>query len=515
MNSIDASTSSPALLLDAVEGIAVPLVTTDPEALKALRLLIQTTPEGSAPIAKETKLPTEAAPAGLWAETPSPETPGSMKPTLLGKGPSYQSPPVADQPFPSHQEPSSPLSAFTVAEKKSPEVSSEPSPEDPALLEALRAFFFPTTTSTAPSQPTLKIADLGSTENAVHPQVATFLATLTGDEAALPALLPLLKQWNEGLKADAQAASPEAVQQIKTLLGEVLAQTPAELPGSVTVLSQALRQFAAASSQTSGPVSLATASPFPTPLANLAQVSGHPATSLPSPEDLLRQAFQTIPTPVSSGVVDTAPGMNFQPTVVPLTDADAAPEQILPQITPLIISDASADIIVTDSESSQEQPATAPEPANLGQTILQSLGTQSVPVTANITPTEAPVNADRVEQVSALMTEMADRVLVTDPLHGQTPEVRIKLADHVMPGTEVRVWREEGGQLRVEFDTTSGYWARVLNEASPLLTQRLSEKLHLPDAVQVQVHQQDGQPEDGRSRNRQNPWDLARQADDQ
>lgn len=151
------------------------------------------------------------------------------------------------------------------------------------------------------------------------------------------------------------------------------------------------------------------------------------------------------------------------------------------------------------------------EPPSLGQLILQSLDTQSSASVTTAAAVNQPAHLERVEQFSALIAEMADRVLVTDPLHGQTQEVRIQLAESVMPGTEVRVWREEGGQLRVDFDTASGYWARVLNEASPLLAQRLNERLNLPEAVLINVQQQGGQPQDGRSRNRHTPWDMAGQ----
>lgn len=160
------------------------------------------------------------------------------------------------------------------------------------------------------------------------------------------------------------------------------------------------------------------------------------------------------------------------------------------------------------------QPAAAEFPleaGSLGQAILQSLDSQSS-TAAGVNGAAPVVTQERIDQVSALMTQMADRVLVTDPLHGQAPEVRIRLAEDIMPGTEVRVWREDGGQLRVEFDTISPFWARALNEASPLLSQRLNERLQLDGTAQVTVQQhQDGQPEDGRSRNRYTPWDLAGQ----
>lgn len=155
----------------------------------------------------------------------------------------------------------------------------------------------------------------------------------------------------------------------------------------------------------------------------------------------------------------------------------------------------------------------APDASSLGNSILHSLGAHSSTAPAASTAASHVPSAERVEQVSTLITEMADRVLVTDPLHGQTQEVRITLADNLMPGTDLRVWREDGGQLRVEFDTVSPYWARVLNEASPMLAQRLNERLGQPEhAALVTVQQQGGQPEDGRSRNRQSPWELAQQA---
>lgn len=155
-----------------------------------------------------------------------------------------------------------------------------------------------------------------------------------------------------------------------------------------------------------------------------------------------------------------------------------------------------------------------PEGSTLGHAILQSLGNQSAAAAEAAGAATGPATAERIEQVSALMSQMADRVLVTDPLHGQTPEVRIKLAENIIPGTEVRVWRDEGGQLKVEFDTVSPYWARVLNEASPLLSQRLNERLQAAEPPVVTVREQGGQPEDGRSRNRNNPWDLIAQSNE-
>lgn len=156
-------------------------------------------------------------------------------------------------------------------------------------------------------------------------------------------------------------------------------------------------------------------------------------------------------------------------------------------------------------------PAVAEQPisdfANLGHSILHSMDSQSAAAAAAAAQVSGPATADRIEQVNSLMNEMADRLLVTDPLHGQNAEVRIKIAENIMPGTEVRMWREDGGQLRVEFDTTNAYWARVLNDSTTQLSQRLSERLNLPEGAQVTVQHESGQPQDGRSRNRHTPWE--------
>jgi|GEM_PF-1756465 len=226
-------------------------------------------------------------------------------------------------------------------------------------------------------------------------------------------------------------------------------------------------------------------------------------------EESLPTALLPLLTQVRDSLTQTKEDLNHPPEALAKIRAlieALPPEKESPLAVPLEVF---SEFIPILEKSEQEIP-------NLGQVILQSLDTQSSASAANVVASvNGPAHIERVEQVSALMTEMADRVLVTDPLHGQTQEVRIKLAESIMPGTEVRVWREEGGQLRVEFDTTSGYWARILNEASPLLSQRLNERLNLPDAALVNVHQQDRQPEDGRSRNRHTPWEVTGQEDPQ
>lgn len=263
---------------------------------------------------------------------------------------------------------------------------------------------------------------------------------------------------------------------IQTLLSQALADE--SLPSSLAPIMTALQgRLSSGSTQTAG--------------------GGLPSHSLgdsfaPETLGLMKQMLSGIDSTASSSAANT----NLQEIRQALADALNPPA---PNVTePLKVEPS-------------ETPPPQPDVASLGHSILHSLGAHSS-AAATHAASHVP-STERVEQVSALMTEMADRVLVTDPLHGQNPEVRISLADNLMPGTDLRVWREDGGQLRVEFDTVSPYWARVLNEASPLLTQRLNERLGQPEqAAVVTVQQQGGQPEDGRSRNRQSPWELAQQA---
>jgi hypothetical protein len=55
----------------------------------------------------------------------------------------------------------------------------------------------------------------------------------------------------------------------------------------------------------------------------------------------------------------------------------------------------------------------------------------------------------------------------------------------------------------------------VLNDSTTQLSQRLSERLNLAEGAQVTVQHESGQPQDGRSRNRHTPWELAQQQDNE
>ncbi|MDF2377666.1 MAG: hypothetical protein P1U81_15615, partial [Verrucomicrobiales bacterium] len=141
---------------------------------------------------------------------------------------------------------------------------------------------------------------------------------------------------------------------------------------------------------------------------------------------------------------------------------------------------------------------------NLGNSILQSLGKESSP--AQRYPSVGAVDqliGMRVDldKMEALIAKVATRVLVTDPQSGQNPEVRVRVAPDLMPGTEVKLWKGDGGRLHIEFDTTSPHWAKVLSESVSGLADRLGARIHLHETPEVIVRHSGGDmPGDGRSR---------------
>lgn len=311
---------------------------------------------------------------------------------------------------------------------------------------------------------------------------------LTSDPAALEALRALMGSPMAGLPTlgtaflvpdDKKKLSPELTAELTALLQSVAGQTA---PGSALApLVNSLRE-------------------------SLTKTAGD-LTQDPAADELLKSLLLAL---------------KAEPVQNPLT---AAPNAISPTEA---LRKALEDAFTSTSTAATTSTATAPavqetsepptpaEVSTLGNSILQSIGSHSSTTAATAAQqTHGASAADRIEQVSVLMNQMADRVLVTDPLHGQNSEVRVKLTNDIMPGTEVRVWREDGGQLRVSFDTTDAYWARVLSESSSQLTQRLNQNLNLPEGALVTVQHESGQPEDGRSRNRYTPWEMAQQAEDE
>lgn len=168
---------------------------------------------------------------------------------------------------------------------------------------------------------------------------------------------------------------------------------------------------------------------------------------------------------------------------------------------------------VVGTEVQPETAAAEVKPDTLGSAILDSFFSQSSGVSAPAPATAADAAnplAERVAQIENLMHTMVDRVLVTDPLSGQNQEVRIKFQEGILPGTEARVWREDG-RVMVEFVSTRADSVRWLEGSIAMLSQRLDERLHQTAPSVVTVNSSGDAPADGRSRERNTPWDQARQ----
>jgi type III secretion system needle length determinant len=389
-------------------------------------------------------------------------------------------------------------------------------PPDAAALETLRALMggFPTSQVTASTALPQQI----DSKN-----LLSLVERLLAQSDLPEGLNPLLNSLRNILAVGGDVKSnPALVQELKSLLREVVASD------AIPKTNAPAQPWAKAAD---APVSATTNStnsviaPNDAPITTSIPVSNALLPDSTTPQESLPNILNSAPaTPSATSFVTAkpAPGL-FAPNADLLSvqsdrSAIIAPSSVAVATDTALLSRAILESL-NQSATDDLAPTRTAQPEDmpsLGNAILQSLGSQSSTpaVTSSQSTSSTTTVVDRIAEVSQMITQMADRVLVTDPLHGQVPEVRIKLADNVMDGTEVRVWREDGGQLRVEFETVSGHWARLLNEASPLLSQRLGERMPAGMGIQVTVQDHGQQPEDGRSRNRQTPWEVAQQANE-
>ena len=282
----------------------------------------------------------------------------------------------------------------------------------------------------------------------------------------------------------------------------------AAVPGAVTPPSaEVLAQFTVLSQPAAPPQS----TPIPVSVPQVPLESTAAVETAPSVLPTVALASVEIPNTAIPGTAVPTPASPVSVTVSASTvvvenptaqadvqpQADVAPVQVKPQSSNADTSSNTG----TPSENSQA-------PVGLGAAILQSMSQQSQALN-QLSSTASSSTTDRIGQIESLMTQMADRVLVADPLHSSTPEVRVKLSDSIMPGTEVTVTRVDGGGLSVSFTTTTAEWASVLNQLAPQLAQRLNDRIQMPEPVLVSVQTSGGAPGDGRSRERHTPWDQA------
>lgn len=232
-----------------------------------------------------------------------------------------------------------------------------------------------------------------------------------------------------------------------------------------------------------------------------------PTAGLPAQDlDLLKEAARSSPFSfpqqgASQGAMPVGPVVS-DPAFVSLLRAEvAAPGTQSPLAPPATV----------------EQTLSPSEAATLGSSILDSFFSQSsraVTESAPGVPVPAASTLEQVNKVEELMNTMLDRVLVSDPLAGQGKEVRIKFQDNILPGTEARVWREEG-RIMVEFVSTKAESIKWLEGSVYALSQRLDERLQTAAPSLVTVNSSGDAPADGRSRERDSLWDQARQQQQQ
>lgn len=153
-----------------------------------------------------------------------------------------------------------------------------------------------------------------------------------------------------------------------------------------------------------------------------------------------------------------------------------------------------------DSAQSQMQPAFSP-----GDALLRAMfgGAPAVPIEekSNLTNQEP--------KLAALASEVAERVLVSDPASGESSEVRIILKDSVLPQTEIRISRN-AGEMLVQFVTQSAESAEWLAAQQIAVQELLQERLRREKVrVEIQRDARDSDENDA-SRGTRNPLEIFR-----
>ncbi len=142
-----------------------------------------------------------------------------------------------------------------------------------------------------------------------------------------------------------------------------------------------------------------------------------------------------------------------------------------------------------------EEDMTEKSPADLMRSLSQ--GKTTAPTNINVTETAAVQQTNASESVEKI-NKIVDRIMLAEA--GSTKEARISFSQDFLPGTEVMI-RKEGGQLSVEFATTSPESFDFLSKNEQSLMSQLQNKFGDAEvSVNMQQSQME-QEEDGRSRN--------------
>ena len=99
---------------------------------------------------------------------------------------------------------------------------------------------------------------------------------------------------------------------------------------------------------------------------------------------------------------------------------------------------------------------------------------------------------------------VAERILVTAPELNQKQEVMILLKENVLPGTQVRITRGEGGTLQLVFDVRGQDASNLIHQNVGALKDTLQNKLGESVNVSVKTEGQGREENEGRSRGQRN-----------
>ena len=114
-------------------------------------------------------------------------------------------------------------------------------------------------------------------------------------------------------------------------------------------------------------------------------------------------------------------------------------------------------------------------------------------------------------RIGELAERLAQSILVSDRSQIGQSEVRIRLQESVLSGTEIR-FRHDQGQLVISFEVLEPEVARQLATQAEDLQHSLADKLDTSVRLEINDASReagtDGRPGDGRSRNRRNPQEF-------
>ncbi len=131
-----------------------------------------------------------------------------------------------------------------------------------------------------------------------------------------------------------------------------------------------------------------------------------------------------------------------------------------------------------------------------GERILATLGGS----------VEEPVRSDALsaQRLGELAQRLAERILVAPGDGTRSREVRIKLKDSILPGTEIVLERKQGG-VEIRFHVGDPGALPTLDAQLDGLRQMLETRLGDRLSVSITIREtgaDDSMPNDGRSRNR-------------